>query len=148
MSIRKLRSHWWIWTAIRCSAVVALSFSIAYLLRFDFVIPNSERKLFLAGLIITVVVKTLLCMANGLEMERLWRYQGFSDLSRLLATNLGASVLSCGAIFLVLGAEFPRSVYCLDLLVCILLTGGCPIRGAVLSRTPAPVGQAGRRSGF
>jgi FlaA1/EpsC-like NDP-sugar epimerase len=124
MSLNSLRSFWWAWTAIRQLSIVATSFWIAYLLRFDFVIPSSERHIFYAGLLITVSVKMLFCLLTGLELERLWPYQGFSELVRLLTTNVAWSVVSSLSIYAILGHEFPRSVYCLDLLVCVVLSGG------------------------
>ena len=124
MSLHTIRSHWWTWTAIRYSAIVALSFWTAYLLRFDFVIPVSEKHLFYTGLAIVVIAKMLVCLITGLELERLWPHQGFSELVRLLTTNLAGSFVSGAMIFAVLGKEFPRSVYLLDLIVCILFSGG------------------------
>ena len=70
MSLHTIRSHWWTWTAIRYSAIVALSFWTAYLLRFDFVIPVSEKHLFYTGLAIVVIAKMLVCLITGLELER------------------------------------------------------------------------------
>jgi FlaA1/EpsC-like NDP-sugar epimerase len=118
------RSHWRAWTVARHVVIVGLSFVIAYLLRFDFVIPDTEYHLFLMGLLITVTVKMAMCLAMGLESERLWPDQGFSELVNLLTSNGLASLVSGLAIFSVLSWEFPRSVYLLDFMVCLLISGG------------------------
>ena len=118
------RRHWWLWASFRYIALVSLGYWIAYLLRFDFVIPGHERTVFYRGFAVAVSVKLLVCLALGLKMERWWPYQGFPDLIRLLGTSALASAISGTLIFVFVGPEFPRSIYLLDPLVCFLLIGG------------------------
>src|SRR6266850_1989503 len=117
-------SRWWSWPVVGHFGVVALSFWIAWLLRFDFVIPDSDRLLFYQGLVIALSAKMLVCLLMGLHQERWWGYQGFSDLVQLLESNILASTVSGLFIFALIGSAFPRSIYCLDLIVCFLLSGG------------------------
>jgi len=131
------RSHWRAWTAVRHAVIVGLSFLIAYLLRFDFVIPDSELHLLYTGLLITVIVKMVVCLATGLEAERLWPDQSFSELVGLLTSNGLASLVSGLAIFSILGWEFPRSVYLLDFMVCLLMSGAARFAARLWSEVRA-----------
>ena len=115
---RETRSCLW------CFGIVAASFATATLLRFEFSIPLRERPALYDGLLIAVAVKGIVFCALRLRLDRWPRYTGFSDLVQVLRANLLASLLACVAIHLYAGAEFPRSVYFLDLLVTILFSGG------------------------
>lgn len=137
-----LRARWQTITVLRRVAIVAISFILAYLLRFDFAIPASERHLFYTGLLITVAAKIAVCFARGLESERIWPNQTFAELAGMLTSNVFASLVSALLIFSVLGWEFPRSVYFLDLMVCIFISGG--MRFATRLRREMP---AARRTG-
>jgi FlaA1/EpsC-like NDP-sugar epimerase len=103
--------------------IVGLSYWLAWLLRFDFVIPAWERGSFYRGFMVLATVKLVLFFATGLHRESWWRHQSLSDLSRLAFHNLLDSAVSTVLIFIVVGAEFPRSVYILDLLLCFLFSG-------------------------
>lgn len=104
--------------------IVVVSYWLAWLLRFDFHIPAAERVSFYQGLSIVAAVKLTLFLGAGLHKENWWRHQGLSDLLRLSVQNLIESAVATLLIFLVVGTEFPRSVYVLDLLLCFLLSGG------------------------
>src|SRR5579883_98401 len=112
------------WTVPLYLFCTAAAYWLAWLLRFDFQIPASERVLFLPGLAITTAAKLLVALWMGLYLERWWRYQGLADAARLLGMNIAGSLLSTVCIYSFARAEFSRSIYFLDLLVCILLTGG------------------------
>jgi FlaA1/EpsC-like NDP-sugar epimerase len=104
--------------------IVGISYWLAWLLRFDFHIPTAERVSFYQGLAIVASVKLTLFLAAGLYKEDWWRHQGLSDLLRVGGQNLIESAVATVLIFLIVGAEFPRSVYVLDLLLCFLFSGG------------------------
>lgn len=104
-------------------AVVSLAYWVAWLLRFDFFIPRSELTNFCQGFALVVFVKLVLFLVTGLHRESWWRHHSLSDLIRLGFQNLGESAVAGVAILLVLGVEFPRSVYVLDLLLCFLFSG-------------------------
>jgi len=93
----------------------------AFLLRFDFVIPKEH----LLHLRIACLVFTLgkLVMFNLLGLEREWRYFSLQDLQRLALGNLAASLLCATVIVSVSPAGFPRSIYILDLLLALLISG-------------------------
>lgn len=120
--IQKLR----VWrgaTPLMHIAVVGLAYWLAWLLRFDFVIPARELPNFYRGLLIVELAKLVLFFAAGLRRENWWCYHGLSDLLRLGTHNVLESVSSGIMLYAVIGVEFPRSVYLLDLLLCFLLSG-------------------------
>jgi len=122
MSASLTRWQWWIWSAARHVSIILLSFWLAWLLRFDLSIPQAELPAFYRGLLVAVTVKMLVSLAMGMQLERWWGYQGFSDLLRALEHSVAASVIAGLAIFAVVGPDFPRSVYFLELMLCFLLS--------------------------
>jgi FlaA1/EpsC-like NDP-sugar epimerase len=101
----------------------ALSAGAAFLLRFDFSIPNSYLRQLGFALAIWVAVKVIVFRMARLD-RGLWRYVSAVDLVRLAIANLAASGVAC---VLILGfgpTGFPRSIYLLDLMICFLLTSG------------------------
>jgi len=102
-------------------ALIGLSFWVAYLLRFDFSIPTSELPSFWRGFVMVLLVKIIVFCFMGLHLERWWRYVGFSDLIRLCEANLLASIVFSATALALIGPAFPRSIYFLDLLVCVLV---------------------------
>jgi len=118
--LRRLRAA----TPLFHISIVGLSYWLAWLLRFDFHIPAAEHVSFYRGLLIVATVKLALFLGAGLHKENWWRHQGLSDLLRVLLQNLIESATASVLIFLIVGAEFPRSVYILDLLLCFLFSGG------------------------
>lgn len=110
-------------------AIAAAAYWGAWLLRFDFAVPTAEKRLFYSGLGIVLVAKFAVWTARGLQRERWWGYESFSDAVRLLQTNLLASLVSFVLLRTVFGSRFSRSIYCLDLLVCFSLTAGIHFAG-------------------
>ena len=104
-------------------SLVAASFWVAYLLRFDFSIPRWEFPLLYSALPLVVLIKGGVFCGLRMQLERWPRYSDFPDLVRLIYANVLASTLSGACIFAVIGRAFPRSIYFLDLLVCILFSG-------------------------
>jgi FlaA1/EpsC-like NDP-sugar epimerase len=109
--------------------IFALSLWVAYLLRFDFFIPQCERPLFYRGLLIVIFIKPAIFYLLRMDREQWWQHVGMSDLVRLGRANLAASFVFVATGYTWLGPSFPRSVYCLDLLLAFL---GCAfLRSAV-----------------
>lgn len=72
---------------------------------------------------IWVVVKTIIFRVWHLD-NRSWRYISANELINLVSLNVLASVLSGIAIQVYAPKGFPRSIYFLDLLLCICATAG------------------------
>jgi len=100
--------------AILCSAL------LAYLLRFDLSLPGYEARPLLLCLAVWIPVKLTFFKLFGLD-QRWARYVSFPDLVRLACSNLTASFVSLLILVPAGHNEVPRSVYPLDLILCVLL---------------------------
>ncbi|MEQ1884620.1 MAG: nucleoside-diphosphate sugar epimerase/dehydratase [Bryobacteraceae bacterium] len=105
------------------AALVAAAVSLAFLLRFEFVVPADARHMWLMGAAICVVAKLITFRFFGLR-DLAWGHVGFEDLARLTFANLTASAVSGTAIFFTFAGTFPRSIYVLDLVLSMVLLSG------------------------
>jgi FlaA1/EpsC-like NDP-sugar epimerase len=101
-------------------AVSAFAFWAAWMLRFEFVIPAEEMRCFRISLGLILAIKGLVFLRFDPGVNRWCHYSGFADLTQLLKINLLASALSVSAVIAVLGLHFPRTVHCLDFMLCTL----------------------------
>ena len=113
-----------IWTAH--VGLFALSGVAAFLLRFDFRLPLVYRRYLVYALPIWILVKIAVFYAAKLD-RGLWRYVSVADLARVVVGNVTASAISCIVIRLIAPSGFPRSIYVLDLMCCVLVTSGLRI---------------------
>ncbi len=102
---------------------IAFSLAAAFLLRFDFSVPNSEFPRFWFGLALALAVKLLVFYFFGVE-RGWWRFAGIADLFRILLSNLVGSLLFTLASMIIMGSRFPRSVYFIDFVLCFLAASG------------------------
>jgi FlaA1/EpsC-like NDP-sugar epimerase len=105
------------------ACVIAVSLAASFLVRFDFVFPHAEIRHLLVGLLIVLAVKMTVFYVVGIE-HGWWRFSGLSDLVKLLIANVAGSIVFTAATVSILGAQFPRSVYLIDFLLCFLATAG------------------------
>jgi len=105
------------------ACVIAISLAASFLVRFDFVFPHAEIRHLLVGLLIVLAVKMTVFYVVGIE-HGWWRFSGLSDLVKLLIANVAGSIVFTAATVSILGAQFPRSVYLIDFLLCFLATAG------------------------
>ena len=102
---------------------IVVSLVAAFLLRFEFKVPVTERTLLFQGLGIALTSKLLVFRALGLE-RRSWRFASLSDLAGITRANVIGSVVFTMLTGVLVGRAFPRSIYLLDLLLCFLATAG------------------------
>lgn len=93
----------------------------AFLLRFDFVVPEIKRDLMLEGALLSAVVKLFAFQFFGLN-QGLVRHAEFADAGRIVSANIAGSVGFSIAATLYFGGGFPRSVYFIDFMICLLGT--------------------------
>src|ERR1039457_2844918 len=110
-----------IWLAQIC--VFSLCIVAAFLLRFEFTIPDSHREYLYWALLLWVPIKLIVFWLLNLD-RGWWRFVSVHDLVRLAFGNLLASLLGAVLMLSVAPAGFPRSLYILDLLLCSLATAG------------------------
>ncbi|MGH9561383.1 MAG: hypothetical protein ACRD3S_08005, partial [Terracidiphilus sp.] len=95
----------------------------AFLLRFDFSIPQKYWGDLITALVIWVVAKAAVFYAFKLD-RGVWRYFGAPDLIRVTLGNLAGSAVSFVLIAWIAPPGFPRSIYVLDMVLCLMATGG------------------------
>ncbi len=95
----------------------------AFLLRFDFAIPEHYLPHLKFACLVIPPVKVLLFALFGLG-KVWWRYFSLQDLRKLVLGNLAGSLLCVGVILSVGPAGFPRSLYFLDLLLALTISSG------------------------
>jgi FlaA1/EpsC-like NDP-sugar epimerase len=94
--------------------LVSLSLCLAFLLRFDFSIPQPEINLFWECLMVVLVVKPLVFIAIGFY-QNLWNYASVQDAIEIFKGVSFASILTTFSIlFLRQFTPVPRSVFILD----------------------------------
>lgn len=105
-------------------ALVAISYSLAFSLRFDGWIPDPYVQVFLQTLPWVVVIRGLTFIPFRLY-QGLWRYAGIYDLQVLLAAVVTSSIVFAVYVWSPLGpVTFPRSVLVTDALLTTVLLGG------------------------
>ncbi len=105
------------------ATIYALCFVAAFLLRFDFHLPQIYRQVIQSGLPVVLSIKFAICLATG-EWRRTYRYTTVSDLFSLI----GGSAVAGGIVFLALGLflgplPLPRTVLLIDVMLSVLAVG-------------------------
>jgi FlaA1/EpsC-like NDP-sugar epimerase len=99
--------------------LIAASFYCAFLLRFDFGIPDNFNELFTQGLLAVLVVKPLVFVASGLY-RNLWRYASLQDGVEIAKVVTTSSFISAFVILYYRHfAPYPRSIFVLDWILLI-----------------------------
>lgn len=116
-----LRTHSW-FVAIFQAALICFSLVLAWLLRFDYSLP--DRMILFTAIPILVVMRLIAIWRFGL-LHGWWKYTGASDVLDIVKAVTVGSAAFIIAVRYVMGTQgFPRSVYLLEpLLTCGLLIG-------------------------
>lgn len=125
---------------VQVSLIVFSGFT-AFLLRFDIAIPPTHTGYIKYGLVSWVLAKTIVFRMRGLD-RGWWRYVSSHDVLQLTISNILASLLGAACILLISPPGFPRSIFFIDFLLCLLATTGLRVSGRVVVDT-----LAGRREG-
>ena len=105
-------------------ALVAASYTLAFLLRFEWEIPAPYFQTYLATLPLILVLR-LLAFGHFRLYRGWWRYVGMRDAYDLLKAVIVSSFLFIAALlFLGKGSAMPRSILLLDPILAITLIGG------------------------
>ena len=103
-------------------AAVACAWALAYLLRFNFAIPDLYLQFMWQGLAWVLPLQALVFWRFGLY-RGVWRFASIPDLKRILAA-VGVAALCVASLVMMLHHQTPRSVLVLDPILLILLMGG------------------------
>ena len=99
-------------------AVFVLSGFIAFFLRFDFRMPSYAWKWLAFAIPLWLLSKSLAFCCFDLDRVS-WRHISVNDVLRSGFANLSGSIFAAALILWLAPAGFPRSIYLLDLLVCM-----------------------------
>ncbi|MDP7274517.1 MAG: polysaccharide biosynthesis protein, partial [Planctomycetaceae bacterium] len=126
------------------AAVYSLCFLAAFLLRFDFRLPEIYQQVALISLPLVLSIKFTVCMVTG-EWKRTFRYTTVTDLFSLIA----GVVVAAGASYLLLstlltGLPLPRSVLVLDAMLTLFAVGLLRVGIRVVSEGAKRAGDDGR----
>jgi FlaA1/EpsC-like NDP-sugar epimerase len=103
---------------------VALAWTLAYLLRFNFDVPQPHRSGMLNALPWVLLVHGIIAWRVGLY-RNLWRYASLTDIKRILiATGLSACLVTIAVSMASLQSQIPRTVLILTPLLLIILMSG------------------------
>ena len=103
---------------------VALSWGVAYCLRFNFAIPADHTATMWQTLPVVLVIQGLSFWIFGLY-RGIWRFASLPDLRRILNAVISAALLVATAAFMVRGyLVVPRSVLIISPCLLILIMGG------------------------
>ncbi len=116
--------------------VVLAAAAAAFLLRFDFSIPPLYVPVLGTALLVWIPVK--LASFRFLGLDRRWaRYASMSDLMRIAASNLIGSFVAL-ILILIFQVPVPRSIFVIDLLLCVTMTAGLRVTVRLMSDLAKP----------
>lgn len=105
-------------------AVAIIAWLSAYLLRFNFAIPEEFIASMMQSLSWVVSLQAIVFIGFGLY-RGVWRFASVSDLQRIFLAVASATALLTAALFMLqIDIVIPRSVVILDPLLLILMMGG------------------------
>lgn len=102
----------------------AIANYLAFVLRFESILIPKYLDLFLTYLPLLLMIRLVFYLQAGLH-KGLWRYSSTEDLIKIVwSTTLGSLVFVIIVRYLFGDTEYPRSIYVLDWLLLIMISGG------------------------
>jgi len=127
-----LRYRVWL-IALFQAALVFVSLVTAWLLRFNFLLPNTRLLLTVAPIL--VAIRLAFIAWSGL-LHGWWRYTGISDAITIAKATVIGSILFVICVRFGMGnAAFPRTIYILEPLISFLLLAGVRVLPRVLAKS-------------
>jgi len=124
--MRNLLSPHRLWQLVVDAAIVAVSWWLAFSLRFDNAWPHAYVTLFRRTILIVLVIKLVVFVASGFY-NRWWRYVSIRDMWAAARGVFVASVIADVVVYFaspVHGFRLPRSIAAVDFLITLLLIAG------------------------
>lgn len=118
----------------------ALAFLGAFLIRFDFQIPEKERGVALGLLTFVVVVKLIIFPVVGGHFRGWWKYVGLADFIDLAKASVMSSLCLAVLIYAIFGVSaVPRSILVIDLFLTVALVGSVWLSRRALQQILRPM---------
>jgi len=103
---------------------IIFSWFLAYVLRFNFAIPDEHLQIFYRALSPILLITSICFYFIGLY-RGIWRFASINDLKRIIVASLLANFISIAFFFMYKGiGVIPRSVLVMHPLLLILMMGG------------------------
>ncbi len=120
-----LRRHRWLVFALVNTSIIVLAFTLAFLLRFDFVLPFPPAVMhsFLATAPAAIVIHSVTFYVFRLT-RGWWRYVGIADFLNAAKAVLTGSACLAAYVMLIGHRGFPRSVFILNAILLVGITIG------------------------
>ena len=107
--------------------LVSFSWYVAYLLRFNFMIPPNALHTLLRFLPVVLGIK-ILCFYFFHLYNGMWRYTSLTDLGNILkAGSISSLIIICVVLFGWGFAGFSRSIFIIDWALTLILISGCRV---------------------
>jgi FlaA1/EpsC-like NDP-sugar epimerase len=111
-----------IWLERACHlAAVALSVSMAFILRFDLTLPRGVTPILKQALVIAIILKLPIFDVLGFY-RGMRRFAGMPDLYHVFLGNIAGTVLFSAVAMFWIGPPMPRSVLLIDAVLCFITT--------------------------
>ncbi|HBW21903.1 MAG: hypothetical protein A2X28_02105 [Elusimicrobia bacterium GWA2_56_46] len=117
----KKHRNWFVFSAD--AVAVAVSFWLAFQLRFDFHPPELQFSNFLQTVLIVIAARLAAFYYFGLY-KGIWRYASINDLTSVFKAIAVSQVFILAAILFLKHANFSRAVILIDPILTIVLVGG------------------------
>jgi FlaA1/EpsC-like NDP-sugar epimerase len=112
--IRILHKHRRLATSVIYASITVGSYTLAYLLRFEFSWPETHTSVFLQSAVLLVLIRIGMALITRLGVGS-WRYVGLHDLLRLtMAVTVGSAVFYVLTWTLPLAPRVPRSIIVME----------------------------------
>jgi FlaA1/EpsC-like NDP-sugar epimerase len=105
---------------IAFAALVPLALIGAFLLRFEFSVPQNELPSLWTGIGLALAIKLAIFILSGRDRDS-WRYVTIFDITKMAVSHVAATAIFAIAGWFIIGPIFPRSVYLIDGLIAFLL---------------------------
>jgi len=125
-------------------AIFILSAVGAFLLRFEFIIPPVHLRHLFFGVAAWAVVKSVVFHLHSLD-RGWWRFVSTPDLVRIASANCIGSIIGGLAILFFGPPGFPRSLYVLDFVLCLMATAGIRVAVRLVAEATAHSDPGGAR---
>ena len=111
-------------TTLILLAQAALANWLAFIIRFEGQLPSYFVSVFLTHLPVLLIIRLALFGQAGLH-RGLWRYASISDLLKIISSGtMGSVIFFLTVRYLVDDLEYPRSVFLIDWLLFLFISGG------------------------
>ncbi len=103
---------------------ICLAYGLAFLIRFDFSLPEAYASVLINGLPVLIITKMVALLYFDL-FRGLWRYAGMADLVQIIkASVMATAFFVIMTVFLFGSLVIPRTVFLIDFILFVFLVGG------------------------